>query len=508
MNGSIMKIAGEEALRQNIIKTKEYVQQHGGGGHTIITASSLPMAGQPNLQFEGVHVENIGQTGQGKTVIKPQFHVCATEAEWNQMSDTEKNDPLIYWVRPWANSDAFATDRTPVGTVVSVGAAKTGEATGVSTPTGRFPTDDYLVCDGSTYITVDGKTVYICQQNFPKLYDYFVEAYGTATYFGSGRGQQGDFSLPDWSSDFPENEILCIKAQISSTAITFAEVDDENVTEDNVWSAKKVSDYLYNMRRRVRKNITSEIQEDNGARLIAAIAEQDLAKYGFATGDYFTSPADRTLTTESYSSSTLAQTDTTVRLTYHLADPNTYYGGYNSYSVLDTPHEAIVVDSKVMRQWHSGDASSVGYNGSKLQAFLEGTGTSAKNRQLMAAIKADMIALFGGSTGLEHLLSHQKLFTTALANWGWQANKYISALTESEVYGHTEWSVNTYQEGEAVKPLEIFQKFRWNEIFGNTYPWLRNMSAASSACDAYSYGRASNGGVTGAFRAAGLILLH
>lgn len=489
-----MKIAGEEALRQNIAKTKEYVQQHGGGGHTIITASSLPMAGQPNLQFEGVHVENVGQAGQGKTVIKPQFHVCTTEAEWNQMTDAEKNDPLIYWVRPWASSFALDSDRTPVGTVVSIGCNLSTidpQDTLIS-----FPNNDYLICKGT-----------VCYINsYPQLANYIESAYGSKNYFG-GDGTS-TFAVPDWSADFPENGILCIKAQISSTAITFTEVDDESVTKNNVWSAKKVSDYLYDMRRRVRKNITSEIQEDNGARLIAAIAEQDLAKYGYAIGDYFESPADRTLTTESYSSSTLTQTDTTVRLTYHIADPNTYYGGYNSYSILDTPHEAIVVDSKVMRQWHSGDASSVGYNGSKLQAFLEGTGTSAKNRQLMAAIKADMIALFGGSTGLEHLLSHQKLFTTALANWSWQANKYISALTESEVYGHTEWSANAYQEGEAVKPLEIFQKFRWNEIFGNTYPWLRNMSAASSACTAYNRGLADHSSVPGARRAAGLILLH
>lgn len=213
-----------------------------GGGHTILNASTLPMAGRDNLQFENVKV--VDDPTNNKTIIKPQFHVCATKAEWDAMSPAEQNDPLVYWVRPWANSDAFATDRTPVGTVISVGAAKTGEATGVSTPKGRFPTDDYLVCDGSTYITVDNKTVYICQQNFPKLYDYFVEAYGTATYFGSGRGQQGDFSLPDWSADFPENGILCIKAQISSTAITYHEIDDTGIYAgtDKVPSCARVAE--------------------------------------------------------------------------------------------------------------------------------------------------------------------------------------------------------------------------------------------------------------------------
>lgn len=230
MNGSIMKIAGEEALRQNIVKTKEYVQQHSGGGHTIITASSLPMAGQPNLQFEGVHVENVGQAGQGKTVIKPQFHVCATEAEWNQMTDAEKNDPLIYWVRPWANSDAFATDRTPVGTVISVAGT-------YDSSLHKFPTDDYLVCNGAS-------PVYINQ--YPKLAEYFEQAYGTKFYFNVGQldPQDGTFAIPDWSADFPENGILCIKAQISSTAITFAEIDDTGIYagEDKVPSCARVAE--------------------------------------------------------------------------------------------------------------------------------------------------------------------------------------------------------------------------------------------------------------------------
>ena len=225
-----MKIAGEEALRQNIVKTKEYVQQHSGGGHTIITASSLPMAGQPNLQFEGVHVENVGQAGQGKTVIKPQFHVCATEAEWNQMTDAEKNDPLIYWVRPWASSFALDSDRTPVGTVISVGCDLTTidpQDTLIS-----FPNKDYLICKGTVcYIS-----------SYPQLANYIESAYGSKNYFG-GDGTT-TFAIPDWSADFPENGILCIKAQISSTAITYHEIDDTGIYagEDKVPSCARVAE--------------------------------------------------------------------------------------------------------------------------------------------------------------------------------------------------------------------------------------------------------------------------
>lgn len=225
-----MKIAGEEALRQNIAKTKEYVQQHSGGGHTIITASSLPMAGQPNLQFEDVHVENVGQAGQGKTVIKPQFHVCATKAEWDAMSPAEQDDPLVYWVRPWANSDAFATDRTPVGTVISIGC----ELSTIDPQDSliSFPNNDYLICKGT-----------VCNiTSYPQLANYIESAYGSKNYFG-GDGTS-TFAVPDWSADFPENGILCIKAQISSTAITYHEIDQSGIYagEDKVPSCARVAE--------------------------------------------------------------------------------------------------------------------------------------------------------------------------------------------------------------------------------------------------------------------------
>lgn len=469
----------------------------GSSGH-VITDGTTNFEDREYLQFDDVDIQD--DSVNNKTIIKPQFRTV-TEAEWNLMSPAERNNPNVYWVRPWMASNEYSSDMSPVGTVISVSCAKTedgatdSQGDPIYTPSGIYPPEsDYLVCDGAP--------VYINQ--YPKLAEYFEQAYGTKFYFNAGQTdpQDGTFAIPDWSADFPENGILCIKAQISSTTITFAEVDDESVTEGNVWSAQKVSDYLYHMRRRVRKNITSEIQKDNGARLIAAIAEQDLAKYGFAIGDYFESPTTRTLKQQSSNAST--ETNTSVKLRYHLADMNTYYGGYSSYSVVSTPHIGIVVDTMVTRQWHTGDASSVGYNGSTLQAFLQGTSTG----QVMTAIKADMIALFGGSTGLEHLLSHQKLFTNTFANWAWQADKYISALTESEISGHTEWSGNIYQEGEAVKPLELFRKFRWNEIFGNAWIWLRNLYTASSACRANGTGTLGSNGVTAAGLAAGLILFH
>lgn len=221
---------------------------------------------------------------------------------------------------------------------------------------------------------------------------------------------------------------------------------------------------------RIRTNITSNLTN-----LPQAVLEQNLEKYGYKIGDYFTGASG---------------------YTYILADYNTFKGKSTSYCITSN-HLGIVVDTHTTSQWHSGDASSVGYNGSTLHTYLKGT--------VMNNIKADMIVLFGGSTGLEHLLPHSKLLTTALANWGWQVNQYISALSEIQAIGSMVWSANGYQTGEAAKKLEIFNKYKWTEIFEDRYPWLRDMQSASNACILDYRGYASCVGVAYAGCVVGLI---
>jgi hypothetical protein len=221
---------------------------------------------------------------------------------------------------------------------------------------------------------------------------------------------------------------------------------------------------------RIRTDITSNL-----GNLPQAVAEQNLEKYGYKIGDYFTDASG---------------------YTYILADYNTFKGTLTPYCLTQN-HLGIVVDTHTTSQWYSGDASSVGYNGSTLHTYLKGT--------VMDNIKADMIYFFGGTTGLEHLLPHSKLLTTALANWGWIANQYISALSEIQAIGSTVWSANGYQTGEAAKKLEIFNKYKWTEIFENRYPWLRNMQSASDACALDSDGTARYYSVTDAYSVVGLI---
>ena len=221
---------------------------------------------------------------------------------------------------------------------------------------------------------------------------------------------------------------------------------------------------------RTRANITSNLSN-----LVIAVSEQNLEKYGYAVGDYFTGASG---------------------YTYILGSLNIMKGTHE-YNVT-TNHIGIVVDTHATSKWlDGGDATSVGYVGSDLHAYLTGT--------VLNNIKSDFIALFGGTTGLEHLAKHYKLYTTGLANWGWSSDQYISALTESQVYGHTEWSGNIYQEGEAVNQLDVFKKFKWTEIFGNEYPWLRNLYTATYACLASDNGYAGIGSVAGAAYVVGLI---
>lgn len=228
---------------------------------------------------------------------------------------------------------------------------------------------------------------------------------------------------------------------------------------------------------RNRTNITSNLTN-----LPTAVANQNLEAYGYKIGDYFNGASG---------------------YTYILADYNTYKGTATPYC-LTSNHLGIVVDTHATSKWHTGDASSVGYNGSTLHTYLKGT--------VMDNIKSDFIALFGGSTGLEHLFSHSKLLTTALANWAWQENQYISALTCTQIDAGSQWTANGYQEGEASKSLELFRMYKWTEIFGSEYLWLRNLSnysGGSSACNAPHGGHLSgSGSVTDAFFVAGLILFY
>ena len=269
-------------------------------------------------------------------------------------------------------------------------------------------------------------------------------------------------------------------------------IDDTQATDKNTWSSEKITaytaeeiakeaKYTRNATRRTRKNITSDIQADNGAKLIKAAAEQDLAKYGYAIGDYFVGASGQY---------------------YNLADMDCNYGGFNNQATVSTHHIGIVVDSKATSAWLSS-GTVTNYSSSTLHSFLAST--------VLNNVKSDFKTLFGGSTGAEHLLARTEL-DNAIGGWGttWTglASCLICALTEVQVYAARIFGADGFQTGTGNKQLEIFRKFKYTEIFGNMWVWLKSLNSASYACYASNGGFAHNAGFSHTGRAAGLILFH
>ena len=233
---------------------------------------------------------------------------------------------------------------------------------------------------------------------------------------------------------------------------------------------------------RTPRDITNDL-----SRLTTAVSEQNLEKYGYKIGDYF-----------------MGTSQINNNFRYWLADMDTFYGGYDYYAVESVHHIGIVVDTMQSSQWYtSSDITDVGYNQSTLHSYLSGSA--------LDIIKADMIALFGGSTGLEHLLGHTKLWNK-LGIWHWSDenthSQYIAALTECQLAGAKIWSADNYQQGEGHKQLNLFVKYCFNQIFGWTWIWLRSIASSGGAVLAYDHGRVDEFDVTYSGRAAGLILFH
>ena len=221
------------------------------------------------------------------------------------------------------------------------------------------------------------------------------------------------------------------------------------------------------------RDITSELTD-----LSTAIAEQNLEKYGYKIGDYF-------LGTSS------------TPYAYWLADMNTFYGGYNSGAVLSTPHIAVVVDTKTSSNWYS-TVPAVGYKDSTLHAYLTGT--------VLTQIQTDITARLGAWSS--HMLAHEKQYNK-IGGWDAVSSQYISALTEVQIYGAPIMSYDKFQQGEGDKKLAIFDKYKYNQVFGQYISvLLRCLADQTNACQAVSVGNASLIYLTNSIRAVGLILIY
>ena len=123
-------------------------------------------------------------------------------------------------------------------------------------------------------------------------------------------------------------------------------------------------------------------------------------------------------------------------------------------------------------------------------------------------IKSDIATLFGDWES--HLLKRTEL-DNAIGGWGttWDGLKdcLICAMTEVQMYGARVFGVDGYQTGTGSKALELFRKYRFNEIYGDTAIWLKSIQG-NFVCNVNSNGIPNSSIVSNSLRASGLILFY
>lgn len=220
-----------------------------------------------------------------------------------------------------------------------------------------------------------------------------------------------------------------------------------------------------------------------------AVADQNLEKYGLKVGDQKTINGH----------------------TYVIAGLNVMKGTSTPYRLTQN-HVGLIVIPHTTQAWNASgktyegaDNRGAGYLNSDLHYYLKNT--------LLPLVKTDL--------GASNLLSHSKLLSNAVnqngynrygeatgcaSGWTWEADCFISALSEVQVYGATVWSSSGYDTGEACRQLDVFRHYNHTEIFGGEYPWLRDVVSASRAAIASYDGGASHSTASNAYYVAALIL--
>lgn len=95
MNGSIMKVAGYEALQQNVTETKKYVTEH-SVDNFIGLSSTMHIGGETQT--------TVHQALQALNISKSECITIDTEEEWNAIPQEEKDDPNRVYFLPWKDS--------------------------------------------------------------------------------------------------------------------------------------------------------------------------------------------------------------------------------------------------------------------------------------------------------------------------------------------------------------------------------------------------------------------
>ena len=177
-------------------------------------------------------------------------------------------------------------------------------------------------------------------------------------------------------------------------------------------------------------------------------------------------------------------------------------------------HVGLIVIPHTTQAWNASGNTSTG---------ADGRGAGYKNCDLHYYLTNTLLPLVETDLGASNLLGHSKLLTNAVnttavnrlvndsnkgasSGWEWVADCKICALSEVQVYGATVWSSSGHDTGEACRQLDVFRVYNHTEIFGDEYPWLRDVVSASRAADTRDRGGAGNGTASDAGHVAALVL--
>lgn len=221
-----------------------------------------------------------------------------------------------------------------------------------------------------------------------------------------------------------------------------------------------------------------------------AVADGNLEKYGLKVGDQKTINGH----------------------TYVIAGLNPMKGSHAYTCTVN--HVGLIVIPHTTQAWN---VSGHTYEGA------DNRGAGYLNSDLHYYLKNTLLPLVNTDLGSTNILGHSKLLSNAVnqngynrfgeatgcsSGWTWEADCKICALSEMQVYGGTIWSSSGYDTGEADQQLEVFRKYKHTDIFGNEYPWLRDVVSASSAAFASGAGTAHYDAASYARSVAALILFH
>lgn len=219
-----------------------------------------------------------------------------------------------------------------------------------------------------------------------------------------------------------------------------------------------------------------------------AVVDQNLEKYGLKVGDQKTINGH----------------------TYVIAGLNCMKGTHEYRATAN--HVGLIVIPHTTQAWNASGKTNEG---------ADGRGAGYLNSDLHYYLEHTLLPLVETDLGASNLIGHAKLLTNAVNTTGmnrfgsaggcssgntWEQNCKICALSEVQVYGSIVWSSSGYDTGEACRQLDVFRVYNHTEIFGNEFPWLRDVVSASLAADANRAGHAGGDTASHAIHVAALVL--